>query len=104
MVMKNLGLNRFRTKRGDGVMRQHIHRFGFLGCMAVLSMGAMAHGQLIWTNGPAMSTPRGYHTATVLQDGRILLGEGAPPMTPGRRSCRDLRSGEQHLPADRIAQ
>ena len=75
--MKNFGLNRFRAKRGIGVMRQHIHRFVFLGCMAVLSMSAMAHGQLIWSNGPAMPTTLGLHTATVLQDGRILFVGGS---------------------------
>ena len=57
-------------------MKKHLRKFWFLLGVAMLLIGVTAQGQLIWSNGPAMSTARSQHTATRLKDGRILLVGG----------------------------
>ncbi len=37
-------------------MKKHLRKFWFLFGVAMLLIGVTAQGQLIWSNGPAMST------------------------------------------------
>ncbi|WP_437498568.1 Kelch repeat-containing protein [Sorangium sp. So ce1099] len=75
--------------------------------LAMLPAGAAwADGTPSWESVPPMITPRGEHTATVLQDGRVLVAGGYPevdqvgPYTD-ENTAVSLRAAEIYDPATR---
>ncbi|MBK9518346.1 MAG: hypothetical protein IPO09_13560 [Anaeromyxobacter sp.] len=51
----------------------------------------------VWTPAASMGTARGWHSATLLQDGRVLVAGGVGAQLPGRYT--DLTSAELYDPA-----